>query len=100
MSLVVDAAILAAGANAVLLAALGWVWLGNYREHGADHTLGLLVFAAFLLVENLLWLYLYLLRPEFSAWVDGTGVVVRVGVALLCGLELLALVVLARVTWR
>jgi len=100
MSLVVDAAIAAAGANAVLLAALGRVWLGNYREHGADHTLGLLVFAAFLLVENLLWLYLYLLRPEFAAWVDGTGAVVRVGVALLCGLELLALAVLARVTLR
>jgi hypothetical protein len=100
MSLWLEGARVAAGANLVLLAALGGVWLRNYRRHGAAHTLGLLVFAAFLLVENGVWLYLYLLRPDFVGWYGKTDPGVQAAVALLCGLELVALVVLARVTWR
>lgn len=90
----------AAGLNVVLLLLLGSVWLRNYRRHGAQHTLGLLVFAAFLLVENLLWLYFYLLHPAFRGWFAGAGPTVQVGVTLLCGLELVALVVLAWLTWQ
>lgn len=89
----------AAGLNVTLLLLLGAVWLRSYRHHGARHTLGLLVFAAFLLVENLLWLYFYLLHPAFRGWFLEAGTDVQVGVALLCGLELVALVVLARITW-
>jgi hypothetical protein len=40
--------------NLLILLTLGSVWLRNYRRHGAAHTLGLLVFGAFLVVENAL----------------------------------------------
>ena len=94
-----DAARVAAGANVVLLLALGSVWLRNYRRHGARHTLGLLVFAGFLLVENALWLYFYVLHPDFIGWFVEAGTGVQVGLTLLCGLELLALAFLVRITW-
>ena len=99
MALWLDVARFAAGANALLLLALGSVWLRNYRQHGAKHTLGLLVFAGFLLVENALWLYLYLVHPRFIGWFVDAGTDVQVGVTMLCGLELVALVVLVRITW-
>ena len=100
MTLWLDAARAAAGMNVLLLLALGSVWLRGYRQHGARHTLGLLVFAAFLLVENALWLYLYVLHPSFVGWFVASGSDVQAGVTMLCGLELVALVVLARITWR
>jgi hypothetical protein len=100
MSLWLDAARVAAGANVLLLVVLGWVWLGNYRRHGAAHTLGLLVFAGFLLLENLLWLYLYLPGGDLAGWFAVTGAGVQASVTMLCGLELVALLLLARITWQ
>ncbi|MFB6219350.1 MAG: hypothetical protein ABEH77_09310 [Halobacteriaceae archaeon] len=99
MSLWLAATQAAAAANLVLLAALGGVWLRNYRRHGASHTLGLLVVAGFLLVENALWLYFYTLHSGFIGWLVNAGVGVQAGVLALCGLELLALVALVRITW-
>jgi hypothetical protein len=100
MSLWLDVARLAAGANAALLLVLGGIWLNNYRHHGASHTLALLVVAGFLLVENALWLALYLFHPEFIGWFVNAGSDVQIGVTMLCGLELVALVVLTYITWR
>jgi hypothetical protein len=94
-----DLALAAAAINVLLLAALGSVWLGGYRRHGASHTLGLLVFAAFLLVENALWIYFYAFHPAFVGWFTNATADVQVGLTLLCGLELLALLFLARITW-
>ena len=99
MSTWLTVALLAAGANLVLLAALGTIWLQNYRQHGASHTLGLLVFAAFLIVQNTLWLYFYQFHPAFIAWFLNAGTDVQIGMTLLCGLETLALVILFRITW-
>ena len=98
MTLWLDAARLAAGVNAALLVVLGSVWLRNYRDHGAQHTLALLVVAGFLLVENALWLYLYLLHPAFIGWFADAGADVQIAVTMLCALELVALAVLARIT--
>jgi hypothetical protein len=99
MSLWLDAARATAGLNVLLLVALGSVWVRNYLDHGARHTLMLLVFGGFLFVENLLWLYFYLLHPGFVGWFLGAGTDVQVGVTLLCGLELLALAFMVRITW-
>jgi len=99
MTFWINAAWIAAGLNVLLLLLLGGVWLRGYVQHGAHHTLSLLVFAAFLLVENVLWLYFYLLHPAFSGWLPNVGTDVQIGVTLLCGLELVALLVLARITW-
>lgn len=100
MSIWLDAARLLAGVNVVLLLALGSVWLPSYRRHGARHTLGLLVFAGFLLVENALWLYFYVVDPAFVGWFGETTAGVRVGMTMLCGLEALALTFLAWITWQ
>lgn len=100
MTVWLDLARAAAGVNVLLLLALGSVWLRNYRRHGASHTLGLLVVGAFLLVENALWLYFYLAHEGFVGWFVEASLDVQVGVTLLCGLELVALGVLTRITWR
>lgn len=100
MTVWLDVARGAAGVNVLLLLALGSVWLRNYRQHGARHTLGLLVVGAFLLVENALWLYFYLVHPAFIGWFANADADVQVGMTMLCGLELVALAVLARITWR
>lgn len=99
MTVWLDIARVSAGMNAAILLVLGSVWLRNYRQHGAQHTLGLLVFAAFLLVENALWLYFYVFHPQFIGWFVNASLDVQVGVTLLCGLELAALAFLARLTW-
>lgn len=99
MSVLLTIAWIAAGVNLVLLLILGSVWLGNYRRHGASHTLGLLVFATFLLVQNGLWLYFYRFHPAFIGWFVNAGTDVQLGMTLLCGLETVALLVLVRITW-
>jgi hypothetical protein len=99
MGIWLDAARIAAGVNVLLLVALGAVWLRNYRGHGARHTLGLLVFAGFLLVENALWLYFYVVHPGFIGWFVNASPEVQAGMTALCGLELVALAFMARITW-
>lgn len=99
MEVWLQAARVAAGVNVLLLLALLSVWGRNYRQHGARHTLGLLVFAVMLLVQNGLWLYFYLLHPAFIGWFVNAGIDVQLGVTMLCGLELLALLFLVRITW-
>lgn len=99
MSLWMTVARAAAGLNVVLLLVLGSVWLQRYRQHGAAHTLGLLVVAGFLLVENALWIYFYVFHPAFIGWFVESPSDIQVGVTLLCGLELVALLALVRITW-
>jgi len=100
MSVVLQIARGAAVANLLLLGVLTYVWAGNYRRHGASHTLGLLTFAAFLLVQNLLWLYLYGFHAQFVDWFLASGADIQWGVTGLCGLQTIALLFLTRVTWR
>ncbi|MFB6105223.1 MAG: hypothetical protein ABEJ57_09140 [Halobacteriaceae archaeon] len=98
MSTLLNAALLAAAVNAVLLVALLWVWGQSYRSVGAAHTLGLIVVGAFLLVENGLWLYFYGIDTTFRGWYVAIGTGPQVGMFALCGLETVALLVLAYVT--
>lgn len=100
MSLWLDLTRLAAAANVGLLLALAWVWVPRYRQHGAQHTLALLVFAGFLLVENLLWLYLYVIHAGFVGWYVNSGTDVQIAMGALCGLELVALAFLTYITWQ
>jgi hypothetical protein len=100
MSLLLWATRAATVGNVLLLGVLGTVWLRNYRRHGASHTLGLLIVAAFLLVENLLWGYFYVFHAGYIGWFEAAGADVQVGMTLLCGLELVALLALARITVR
>lgn len=90
----------AAVANLVLLSVLGGVWVRSYRQVRASHTLGLLVFAAFLLIQNVVWLYFYAVHDGYIAWFVETSTDVQVGMVALCGLQTLALLALVRITWR
>lgn len=86
--------------NLVLLLALSYVWIRNYRRHGARHTLALLIFGGFLLLENLVWLYLYAIHPGYIGWYNATDPELQVAITSLCGLEFVALLVLTRLTWQ
>ncbi|WP_144923243.1 hypothetical protein [Halorubrum salsamenti] len=86
--------------NVLLLLVLSFIWFRNYRQHGADHTLALLVFAVFLLVENGLWVFFYLVHSGFIGWFVNAGTDVQIGMTMLCGLELGALAILTRITVR
>jgi len=68
MSLWFDIVRVAAGLNVVLLAVLLGIWGRNYLEFRSKHTLGLSLFALFLLAENALSLYIYIVDPTLSAW--------------------------------
>ncbi|SFR51388.1 hypothetical protein [Halogeometricum limi] len=68
MSLWVDVARVASAANVVLLLALASVWGRNYLQFRSKHPLGLLIFAVFLLAQNALALYMYLVDPTLSGW--------------------------------
>lgn len=100
MSVLLDIARGAAVANALLLLVLGYIWGGSYRRHGANHTLGLLVFTTFLFAQNLLWLALYGFDDAFIGWFLESSTDIQLSMTGLCGLQTLALVFLARITWR
>lgn len=59
MSTTLDAARIAAALNVVLLAVLVSIWVRNLRQIRTRQTVGSLVFALFLLAENLLAVYYY-----------------------------------------
>lgn len=68
MSIWIDLARVAAGVNLVLLAVLVTVWGRNYLQLRSRQTLGMLIFAALLFVENGFALYVYSLDPVLSLW--------------------------------
>jgi hypothetical protein len=85
-----------AGLNALLLVALGGVWLRNYRTFRSNLILGLLAFAAVMLVENLLAIYYF-----FSMQMLYAGdPLAQQSVVVLRALEFIALLVLTYVTMQ
>jgi hypothetical protein len=93
MSLMLDAARLAAAVNVALLAALLAVWARTYREVRAPLTLGSIVFAALLLAENAVALWFYLTAPAMPTLAVRTMMVLQL-------LETAAVAVLLYVTWQ
>lgn len=100
MSLLLEISRIAVLVNLGLLLALGYVWVGNYRLHGALHTLALSVFAGFLFVQNVVWLYLYVASDTYIAWFVYGATNLQVPLMALCVLETFALAFLAWITWR
>ena len=85
-----------AGLNALLLLALGSVWLRNYRTFGTNLILGLLAFAAVMLLENLLAIYYFFSMQMLYA----SDPVAQQAVVVLRGLQFLALLFLTYVTMQ
>lgn len=96
MSTWLTAASALAGLNALLLAVLGAVWLRNYRRFRTPLVLGLLAFAAVMLVENLAAIYFFFSMGMLYAGSPAA----QQFVAVLRGLEFLALVFLTYVTMQ
>ena len=100
MSILLDVARGGAVVNIALLLTLVYVWGGNYRRHGASHTLGLLVFAVFLIFQNGLWILLYGFDSGFIDWFLRSDLDRQFAITGLCGVQTIALLFIVRVTWR
>lgn len=88
--------------NVVVLLGLAYVWGRNFVSLRSKHALGLLVFAAFLLGENLLAAYFFILDPTLSGWIVNPEAVpppAQIAMATLRVLEFLGLAFLAWITW-
>jgi hypothetical protein len=99
MTLLVDIARAAIVANLLLLLGLCYVWSGNYRRLRSKHSLGLLLFAGFLLVENGFALYFYFLDPVLRVWVTQVPDVAQVAMTTLRVLEAAGLTALTWTAW-
>jgi hypothetical protein len=93
MSLILDAARVAAAVNVVLLLGLLVVWGRTYREVRAPLTLGSMVFASFLLAENAVALYFYFNAPAMPPLAVEFMMILQI-------LETVGIAVLAYVTWQ
>jgi hypothetical protein len=93
VSLVLNAARVAAAVNVLLLLGLLAVWARTYREVRAPLTLGSMVFAAFLLAENAVALYFYLTAPAMPPLAVQFMMLLQV-------LETVGIAALAYVTWQ
>lgn len=93
MSLMLDAARVAAVVNILLLAGIIAVWVRNYREVPAPFTLGSIVFAGFLLAENVVALYFYLTAPAMPAPAVQFMMILQI-------LEVAGIGVLGYITWQ
>lgn len=89
-------------ANLVLLTGLAYVWGRNYAEMRSKHTLGLLLFALFLLGENGMAAYFFLVDPQLSGWISNAQQVpppAQLAMAALRVAQFGGLVFLTWVTW-
>ena len=88
--------------NIVLLAVLLSVWGRNWWNLRSKHTLGLVIFGAFLLGENALAAYFFIVDPILSAWIQNESMVpypAQLALAVLRALEFGGLAFLTWVTW-
>jgi hypothetical protein len=85
-----------AGVNVLLLAALSFVWLRNYRQFRSPLVLGLLAFSTVMLAENLGAIYFFFSMGMLYA----SDVMAQQFVVALRGLETVALAFLTYVTWQ
>ena len=92
----ITAAAVLAGVNVLFLLALTAVWLRNYREFRTGMVAGLVAFGSVMLVENAAALYFFFSMQMLYSGDPG----VQQAVAVLRGLQALALAFLTYVTMR
>lgn len=96
MSTEITIAATLSGGNLVLLVALGYVWAQNYRRFRTPLVAGLLAFSVVLAIENAVAIYFFFSSGMFYA----SDPIVQQVVALLRGLQFVALAFLAYVTLK
>lgn len=89
-------AITLAGLNLLLLGAVGFVWVSNYRDFRTSLLLGLVTFVAVMFVENLMMIY------SFFRWgtLYADSMFAKRFFTGLRGVQFLALASLSYVTWK
>ncbi len=80
--------------NVILLAGLIYIYFQNYRRMHSKFALGLLFFAAFFLVQNLMAIYFQV------AMVNYYTPEVSEHIFILTSIQTLGLVILSFITWR
>lgn len=88
--------------NMLLLGVLLYVWGNNWWNLRSKHTLGLVLFGAFLFGENALAAYLFIVDPTLSNWIQNPELVpypAQLALATLRVFEFLGLAFLTWVTW-
>ena len=92
----ITAAAVLAGVNVVLLVGLTGVWLRNYRQFRTGMVAGLVAFGSVMLVENAAALFFFFSMQMLYSGDPG----IQQAVAVLKGLQALALAFLTYVTMR
>jgi hypothetical protein len=85
--------------NLLLLVGLGYVWGRNWLELRSKHALGLMLFAAFLLGENALAAYFFMVDPTLTAWITNPEQVPPVAQGAMMSLRVLEFGGLAFLSW-
>jgi hypothetical protein len=85
--------------NLALLLGLAYVWGRNYAQLRSKHSLGLLLFAAFLIGENGLAAYFFLVHPELAVWIDTPEMVPPIAQTAMLLLRVFEFAGLAFLTW-
>ncbi|MEM2138265.1 MAG: hypothetical protein QW568_04210 [Candidatus Anstonellaceae archaeon] len=80
--------------SSLLLFALLFIYYRNYAAMKAKFTLGLLVFASLLLLQNILGMYYRFTMMNFYS------IEAAAGVAIIRGIEVIALAVLLYISWE
>lgn len=102
MALMVDLVRALSVLNLLLLVGLGYVWARNWWALRSKHALGLVLFALFLLGENALAAYYFMVNPTLTAWIDNAQAVPRpaqIAMMSLRALEFFGLLFLSWITW-
>jgi len=89
-----ETAIILEAINILLLIFLMYVYVQNYKEMKTNLGLGLIIFSAFLFLQNAIALYFHLMMVNYYS-PD-----VMVHAMILNGAQTIALAVLAWVTWK
>lgn len=85
--------------NILLLSVLLVVWGRNWVQLRSKHTLGLVLFSAFLLGENALAAYWFMLDPTVSQWIASEEFVPRPAQITLATLRVFQFLGLSFLTW-
>jgi hypothetical protein len=89
----------AAVVNVAILLVLVGIWGRNYRSLGSKHALGLAVFGLFLLAENALAFYYYVVDPQVAQLLQSAAPIAGRAMMFVQLLELGGFLFLAWVSW-
>jgi hypothetical protein len=92
--MITETSLVLSGLNAAILTSLIYVYAQNYQKLNSKFSLGLLVFASILLLENVLAFYFnWTMMGLYAEKVAQQGLILR-------ALETASLVILGYITWR